>query len=65
MSERTALILAFVVILSLVVVAWVGLALVGAKDEVFVPVIMLIGCVGALTVSEIVAHYAPPDERRR
>jgi hypothetical protein len=65
MGETTALILTFVLMLCSTVAAWMGLALIGAEDGVFVAVILLIACAGSLAISQVVAHYAPPDEPKR
>lgn len=65
MGERTALIAGYVAMLSAVGIAWFGLAWIGAKDGVFVTVILVIACIGSLALSGIVLHYTPPDERER
>jgi hypothetical protein len=58
MTRTTALILVNVAMVALFVAAAVGLNLIGARDEVLVPVFILILGGGALVASEIVGHYA-------
>lgn len=65
MSRTTALILVNVTMIALVIAAAVGLDLIGAKDEVLVPVVILIGAGAGLAISEVVGHYADRDDGRQ
>lgn len=65
MGESKALIFTFGLVLLSTVAAWIGLTLLGAEDGVFVAVVLLIACAGSFAISQVVAHYAPPNERRR
>lgn len=60
-----ALILVNVAMMALVVAAALGLDLIGAKDEVLVPVVILIGGGAGVAVSEVVGHYADRDDERQ
>lgn len=64
MTKTWALILVHVTMILLIVVASVGLDIVGAKDDAVVAAILFIGCGGAFAISEVVARYAKRDERQ-
>jgi len=65
MKEVQALITWFVVVLSSVVAAWIGLSLVGAAGGVYVAVVLAISCIASFGISAIVLRYNPPAQGRR
>jgi len=63
MSERKAIVLAFMVFGLVVVATYIGLTIAGVKEEILVTALFLIACFEADVLSRIVLHYAPPEER--
>lgn len=57
MTERNALILLFAAMSVVVVAVFVGLRLLGARDEAFTLAILLLGCIWADRASSVVIHY--------
>jgi len=64
-TKTKAVILTCVAMIASVLAASFGLGFVGAKDEVVVAVILFIGFASAFAVSEVIAHYARRESRRR
>jgi hypothetical protein len=65
MSESKALLLTFTTFGIVIVVAYVGLAILDATPETLTAVFLVIAGLGAHAISRVVMHYTPPEERGR
>ena len=65
MTLRTALILAFAMVLTSAAIVFAGLLLLGVGSEAFALAYVLVLCVGAYSVSAVAIHYWDRPSSRR
>jgi multisubunit Na+/H+ antiporter MnhG subunit len=65
MSEFRALVITFTVMLLAIAGAFVALTLIHASSGALAATVIVLSCLGAHAISQVVMHYGAVDQRRK